>query len=90
MSLRKYGIEIKAYLEEYKPLMFQNLVMNGTIMEYLKERENEIKKFAMLVEKQLKENTPIPKTNEFEVIVRYNIQIESIVNEIVKERFYSL
>ena len=35
MQLNKYGKLAKKHLEEYKPFKFQNLIMDGSIMDYL-------------------------------------------------------
>lgn len=39
MELNKYGKLAEKYLEEYKPFKFQQLTMDGTIMDYLLEFE---------------------------------------------------
>ena len=40
MSLRKYGIILKKYLKEVKPLKYSKLTMDGDLMDYLLEEEN--------------------------------------------------
>ena len=83
MSLGKYGIILKKYLKEYKPIKYSEMTINCTLMDYLYEKENELIKYKTLIEKQLKQTYPKPKTNEFIVITRYNNMIESIVEEYV-------
>ena len=50
LKLNRYGKLAKKYLEEYKPFKFQQLTMNGTIMDYLCNFENHLKGYANLVE----------------------------------------
>lgn len=35
MSLRKYGIILKKYLKEVKPIKYSKLTIDGTLMDYL-------------------------------------------------------
>ena len=39
MSLRKYGIILKKYLKEIKPLKYSKLTIDGDLMDYLLEEE---------------------------------------------------
>ena len=39
--LSKYGILYSKYLEEYKPISYQELIMNGTINDFLEFRKEE-------------------------------------------------
>ena len=43
--LSKYGILYSKYLEEYKPISYQELIMNGTINDFLELKDEELKKF---------------------------------------------
>ena len=40
----KYGILYSKYLEEYKPITYQELIMNGTINDFLELKDKELKK----------------------------------------------
>ena len=39
--LSKYGILYSKYLEEYKPISYQELIMNGTINNFLELKDKE-------------------------------------------------
>ncbi|MGN1298772.1 MAG: TnpV protein [Candidatus Scatovivens sp.] len=83
MALGKYGIILKKYLKEYKPIKYSELTINCSLMDYLYEKEKELIKYKTSIEKLLKQTYPQPKTNEFIVIARYNNMIESMVKEYV-------
>ena len=83
MALGKYGIILKKYLKEYKPIKYSELTINCSLMDYLYEKEKELIEYKAFIEKQLKQTYPEPKTNEFIVMARYNNMIESIVEEYV-------
>ena len=40
--LSKYGILYSKYLEEYKPITYQELIMNGTINDFLELKDEEL------------------------------------------------
>lgn len=83
MALGKYGIILKKYLKEYKPIKYSELTINCSLMDYLYEKEKELIEYKAFIEKQLKQTYPEPKTNEFIVMARYNNMIESMVEEYV-------
>lgn len=83
MALGKYGIILKKYLKEYKPIKYSELTINGSLMDYLYEKEKELIEYKAFIEKQLKQTYSEPKTNEFIVMARYNNIIESMVEEYV-------
>lgn len=83
MALGKYGILLKKYLKEYKPIKYSELTINCTLMDYLYKKEKELIEYKAFIEKQLKQTYPEPKTNEFIVMASYNNMIESIVEEYV-------
>lgn len=39
--LIKYGILYSKYLEEYKPITYQELIMNGTINDFFELKDKE-------------------------------------------------
>lgn len=83
MCLGKYGIKIKKYLKEYYPIKYNQLIIDCTLIDYLYAKEKELLEYSASIEKQLKEIYPIPKTNEFLVIARYNNMIKSMVEEFI-------
>lgn len=90
MKLGKYGMKLKNYLENHKPLYFQKLVMNGTIMDFLNKEEREIVEYSYRIEKELKEKYVLENKTSFEEVVKYNRMIESIREEFVDEFIYNL
>ena len=86
MKLGKYGVWAKKYLEEYKPFKFQQLTMDGTIMDYLLEFEQHLNGYANLIEIELKQKFPMPDDKDsFIEKVRYLNMIQEMVDEFVKE-----
>ena len=84
MALKKYGIMLKKYLKELKPIKYSKLTIDCTLMDYLYEEEKYLYQFADIVKLYLKETYPEPKTNEFLVMAKYNNMIESMVEEYVR------
>lgn len=86
MQLNKYGKLAKRYLEEYKPFKFQNLIMDGSIMDYLYNFQNHLNGYANLVEFELRQKYPMPsEKNSFLEHVKYINMIQEMVDEFVKE-----
>lgn len=84
MSLRRYGILLKKYLKEVKPIKYSKLTIDGDLMDYLLEEEKYLCKFADIVRLYLKDTYPEPKTHEFIVMAKYNQMIDSMVEEFVR------
>lgn len=84
MSLRRYGILLKSYLKEVKPMKYSKLTIDGTLMDYLLEEEKYLYGFADIVRLYLKDTYPEPKTHEFIVMAKYNQMIDSMVEEYVR------
>ena len=81
--LGKYGTIYKNYLKEYKKGMYNSLKAKGILDEHCKTREKELNLLKEQIIKQLKQNNPEPKTNEFFIIARYNQMIENTANQII-------
>ena len=81
--LGKYGIIYKNYLKEYKKAMYDSLKSKGKLEEHCYQRELELKELTERLEEQIKSENPLPKTNEFMVMVRYNQMIDEQVNELL-------
>lgn len=84
MSLKRYGIILKKYLKEVKPMEYNRLTIDGTLMDYLLEEEKYLYEFADMVRLYLKDAYPEPKTHEFIVMAKYNQMIDSMVEEFVR------
>ena len=86
LKLNRYGKLAKRYLEEYKPFKFQQLTMDGTIMDYLLEFEQHLNGYANLIKIELKQKYPMPDDNDsFIEQVKYLNMIQEMVDEFVKE-----
>lgn len=86
MQLNKYGKLAKRYLEEYKPFKFQNLIIDGSIMDYLYDFKDHLNGYANLIEFELRQKYPIPsERNSFWEQVKYINMIQEMVDEFVKE-----
>ena len=83
--LGKYEIKIKKNMEENYQARFQELIIDGTIMDKLLEREDEIINKKHKLEKELKQKYPKPITNVFLVVAKYNQMIEGMVEELLQE-----
>lgn len=81
--LGKYGHIYKNYLKEYKKAMYNNLKFKGKLEKHCYERELELKELKERLEKQIMRNNPLPKTNEFIVIAKYNQMVENLLNELI-------
>ena len=88
MKLGKYGMIIKKYLEETYPIRYQELIIDGTIMDRLLEREQEIRKCRATIQKQLEEKYSKPVTKEFIVMAKYNQMIENMTEELLQPMLY--
>lgn len=84
MSLRRYGILLKSYLKEVKPMKYSKLTIDGDLMDYLLEEEKYLYEFADIVRLYLKDTYPEPKTHEFIVMAKYNQMIDYMVEEFVR------
>lgn len=84
--LSKYGILYSQYLQEYEPVKFQNLIMDGSINKYLEIKDMELEeKFDNILE-NLQNKVPKPSTNSFLNNVRYNDFIHNLASEMAINR----
>ncbi|MDO5555678.1 MAG: hypothetical protein Q4G09_03210 [Clostridia bacterium] len=84
MSLRKYGIWLKKYLQEVHPLKYSKMTIDCSLMEYLEKEEEYLYNYSEMVRLYVQTTHPQPKTHEFIVMAKYNQMIESIVDEYVR------
>lgn len=84
MSLRRYGILLKNYLKEVKPIKYSKLTIDGSLMDFLYDEEKYLYKYADMVRLFLKHQHPEPQTHEFIVMAQYNNMIDSMVEEFVR------
>ena len=90
MSLRKYGIILKKYLKEVKPLKYSKLTIDGSLMDFLYDKEKYLYKYADMVRLFLKHQHPEPKTHEFIVMAQYNNMIDNMVEEYMRNEIMKI
>lgn len=81
--LSKYGILYSKYLEEYKPITYQKLIMNGTINDFLELKDKEFNYLKNSIIGELKNRYKEPNTDSFIELVNYNNFIYSKADELV-------
>lgn len=52
VSIGKYGRMRRQYLKEYRPALFSQMVLNGTLFEHLKEIDDSARKRLNMIVKQ--------------------------------------
>ena len=85
MSLRRYGILLKKYLQDVKPIKYSSLIIDGSLMDFLLDKEQYLYKFAEMIRLQLQDAYPQPTTHEFVVMAKYVNLIDSMVEEFVRD-----
>lgn len=90
MELKKYGVLLKKYLKELKPLKYNKLIIDGDLMDYLLAEEKYLYEFADMVRLFLKYKYPEPKTHEFIVMAKYNNMIDNMVEEYVRNEIMKI
>ncbi len=81
--LSKYGILYSKYLEEYKPITYQELIMNGTINDFLELKDKEFNDLRSSIINELKNRYKKPSTDSFIELAEYNNFIYNKADEIV-------
>ncbi len=81
--LSKYGILYSKYLEEYKPITYQELIMNGTINDFLELKDKEFNNLRSSIVNELKNRYKKPSTDSFIEQTEYNYFIYNKADEIV-------
>lgn len=81
--LSKYGILYSKYLEEYKPITYQELIMNGEINDFLELKDEEFNYLKDSIIGELKNRYKEPNTDSFIELAKYNNFIYSKADELV-------
>ena len=81
--LSKYGILYSKYLEEYKPISYQELIMNGTINDFLELKDKEFNNLRNVIISELKSKYNRPNTDNFIEMAKYNNFIYNKSDEFV-------
>lgn len=88
--LSKYGILYKNYLEEKRPLKYQDLIMDGTINDVIEMKDKEFSEMKGNIINKLKVKYKEPEKDNFLELARYNNFIYNMADEIVKEKIYKI
>ncbi len=81
--LSKYGILYSKYLEEYKSITYQELIMNGTINDFLELKDEELNDLRNSIIMELKNKYNKSNTDSFIELSQYNNFLYSKADEIV-------
>ena len=81
--ISKYGILYSKYLEEYKPITYQELIMNGTINDFLELKDEELNNLRNSIIIELRNKYKKPNTDSFIELVKYNNFIYNKADELV-------
>lgn len=85
MKLNRYGMEIKQLLKNEYPIRYQELILDGTLMEKIYERQNEVMEYRDDLIKTFK---LADAKNGFLEKVRSERDIQNRVEERLKEVVY--
>ena len=85
MKLNRYGIQIKQWLKNEYPIKYQELILDGTLMEKIYERQNEVMEYRDDLIKTFKLSDP---ENNFLEKVRSEREIQNKIEEMLKEVMY--
>ena len=85
MKLNRYGIQIKQWLKNEYPIRYQELILEGTLMEKIYERQNEVMEYRDDLIKSFK---LADAKNVFLEKVRSEREIQNRVEEMLKEVMY--
>ena len=85
MKLNRYGMEIKQWLKNEHPIRYQELILDGTLMEKIYERQNEVMEYRDDLIKTFK---LADAKNGFLEKVRSEREIQNEIEEMLKEVMY--
>jgi len=85
MKLNRYGIQIKQWLKNEYPIRYQELILDGTLMEKIYERQNEVMEYRDDLIKIFK---LADAKNVFLEKVRSEREIQNEIEEMLKEVMY--
>ena len=85
MKLNRYGIQIKQWLKNEYPIRYQELILDGTLMDKIYERQNEVMEYRDDLIKTFK---LADSKNNFLEKVRSEREIQNKIEEMLKEVMY--
>ena len=85
MKLNRYGIQIKQWLKNECPIRYQELILDGTLMDKIYERQNEVMEYRDDLIKTFKTTD---SENNFLEKVRSEREIQNEIEEMLKEVMY--
>ena len=81
--LNKYSILYSKYLEEYKPITYQELIMNGTINDFWELKDKEFNDLRNSIIDELKSNYKELNADSFMELAKYNNFIYNKADELL-------
>lgn len=85
MKLNRYGIQIKQWIKNEYPIRYQELILDGTLMKKIYERQNEVREYRDDLIKTFK---TVDSKNNFLEKVRSEREIQNKIEEMLKEVMY--
>ena len=85
MKLNRYGIQIKQWLKNEYPIRYQELILDGTLMEKIYERQNEVMEHRDDLIKSFK---LADAKSDFLEKVRSEREVQNEIEEMLKEIMY--
>ena len=85
MKLNRYGIQIKQWLKNEYPIRYQELILDGTLMDKIYERQNEVMEYRDDLIRTVK--LADAKTDFLEK-VRSERESQNEIEEMLKEVMY--
>jgi len=81
--LHKYGSLAKRHLKEHNPVKYQSLILDGELMPYLQQIDEQAMEMLLLLEEQYLKLHPIPASDDFMAKVQARQRARDYAEEIV-------
>lgn len=85
MKLNRYGIQIRQWLKTEHPIRYQELILDGTLMEKIYERQNEVMQYR---DDLIKSFNAADVENNFIEKVKSEREIQNEIEEMLKDVMY--
>jgi hypothetical protein len=81
--LGKYGLMLESHLQKHRPVLYYQMIAEGTLNSFLEQRDEQA--HAMLTEREdrLRTENPPPHTKDFWEMTRYHQAIRDQAEEAV-------
>ena len=81
--LGKYGLMLQSHLQQNRPVLYNLMLMEGTLSAFLEQRDEQAHEMVTDLEAQLRAKNPPPRTTDFWELVRYNPSMRDQAEEAV-------